>query len=252
MVFKPLSVGGDELGTLGSRKVFEVNHGFPGAGDAERVGIGLREAVDVVHAAVEVFDPGDAVLVEGLEVTCLVEGDHLLDGEFLSVVFCIFERLFEPEDNMLEGFGIEPADFIDALLDLAVVVLHELGVQTDPLGFGAVVFMQGVPFLRLRLGHTLAVVVAGGAENEIHTVLRGRALGHDSRVEHHRDDLLVIGDTGFCTGVDEPLLGELRQELILGIMVVNTVGEPDAFEVAFEGGELVRVLVIRIVEVERL
>ena len=252
VVLKPLCVVGDELGTFGSREVFEVDHRLPGAGDAERVGIGLREAVDVVHAAVEVLDPGDAVLVEGREVTCLVEGDHLLDGEFLGIVFSVFERLFEPEDDMLEGFGIEPADFIDALLDLAVVVLHELGVQTDPFRFGAVIFVESVPFLRLRLCDAFAVVVAGGAENQIHTVLRGRALRHDSRIEHHRDDLLVIGDTGLATGVDEPLLGELRQELILGIMMVDTVGEPHALEVTLEGGELVRVLVIRIVEVERL
>ena len=112
--------------------------------------------------------------------------------------------------------------------------------------------MESVPFLRLRLCDAFAVVVAGGAENEIHAVLRGRAFRHDSRVEHHRDDLLVIGDTGFCTGVDEPLLGELRQELILGIMVVNTIGEPDALEVTLESCELIRILVVRIVEVQRL
>ena len=106
VILEPLRVSGNQLRTFGCREVFEVDHRLPCAGDAERIGIGLCETIDVVHAAVKVFDPSDAVLVKSRQITCLIERDHLLNSKFLGIVLGIFQCLFEPINDMLEGFAI--------------------------------------------------------------------------------------------------------------------------------------------------
>ena len=185
VVFKPLCVLGNELCTLGGCQVFEVNHRFPCTGDTQRVGIGLCEAVDEVHATVKVLHPCNAILVEETQIACFIEGDHLLDSEFLCVVLRKRKGFFEPINNVLERFTVQAAYFIDALLDLAVLVLDELRVQTYPQRFIGSVFVCLIPCLSLSLRHAFAVVVTGRAGYQIHAILGGGALRHHSRVEHH-------------------------------------------------------------------
>ena len=222
------------MGALGSSEVFEVDHRLPCTGDAERVRIGLGEAVDVVHAAVEILDPGDAVLVESLEITRFVERYHLLDSQFLGIVLRILESLLEPINDVFEGFSIKATHLIDTLHNLAVFVLDELRVETDPHGFRAVIFVRCIPCLRLGLGYSFSVVIAGRVSHEIDAILGGRTLRHNRRIKHDREDSRVVGHTCFSTSVYEPLLTELRHELILGIVMVNAVGEPDTFKVFLE------------------
>ena len=161
VVLEPLRISRNELGTFGSFEVFEVNHRFPCTGYTERVGISLREAIDIVHAAVEVTHPGNAVFVEGLEVAGLVELNHLTDSQALFVVLRHVIGFAQPIHHFLQRLAVETADFIYALFDLAVGILNELAVQTNPLRFGRVIFMRRIPCLCFGLGHTFAIVVAG-------------------------------------------------------------------------------------------
>ena len=153
---------------------------------------------------------------------------------------------------MLQRLAVETAYFIDALLYLACFILDQFGVQTDPERLGTVVLVRSIPCLSFGLRYPLAIVVAGGVEHQVHAVLCCRALGHDGRVEHDGQNSRVVGHARFLAGSHEPLLAELRQELVFAVMVVNTIGEPDALEITLEGGELVRILIIRIVHIQVL
>ena len=252
VVFEPLRVVRDELCALGSYEVFEVNHRLPGAGDTERIGIGFGETVDEVHAAVEVLDPSDAVFVEELQIARLIESNEFVDDFALLVVLGISECFAQPVYDVLQRFAVESAYLIDALFNLTFGILDELGVEAYPQRFRAVVLMRVIPRLRLFLGHPLTVVVSGRTGYEVHAVLRSGTLGHDSGIEHDGQDRFVILHAGIGASRLEPFLTELRQELVFAVVVVNTIGEPHAFEIALEGCKLFVVRVVRIVEVQRL
>ena len=132
---------------------------------------------------------------------------------------------------MLQCLTVETTYFVGALHDLTLLVLYELGVETDPQRFGTIVLMRRIPCFGFGLGHTLTVIVSGRVGHEIDTVLCRHTFGHDSRIEHNRQDGFVVLDTGFLAGFNEPCLVKLRQELIFRIVMVNTVGEPDTFEI---------------------
>ena len=153
---------------------------------------------------------------------------------------------------MLQCLAVQTAYLIDALFDLAVLVLDELGVQTDPQGFGRVVFVGSVPCFGLSLGDAVAVVVACRTSHQIDTVLGGCTLGHHSRIKHHRQDSGIVLDARFLTCRFKPSLVEFGQELILRIVVVDAVGEPDTLEITLESRELFCVFVVRIIEVQGL
>ena len=111
------------------------------------------------------------------------------------------------------------------------------------------------------------VVVAGGGEQQVNTGGLVHFLRHDGGVEHDGQELLEESGevVGLSSAVDElevglryaagsrgePLLGELRQELILGIVVMDTVGEPYALEVLLHE-QVLRVLLVGVVEVDTL
>ena len=120
---------------MSSGKVFEVDHRFPCTGDTERIGIGLRKTVYEIDTAVQIFDPCNAVCIEERQITCLIESDEFIKHLALLVVLGVFLSLFEPINDMFEGFAVESTYFIDTLFDFAFLVLDELGVETDPEGF---------------------------------------------------------------------------------------------------------------------
>ena len=252
VVLKPLCVLRNQLCTLGRRQVLEVHHRLPCAGDTKRVGVGLRKTVHKVHTALQIFHPCNAILVEELEITRLIEGDQLLQYRTLLVVLYVFLRLFEPIDYMLQRFAIETAYFINALFNLTLLVLHQLAIQTDPQRFRTVVLMRRIPCFGLSLRHTFAVVVSSRTCYQVHTVLCGHSLRHHVRIEHHRQNSGVVFHSGILTSSYKPILRKLRQELILAVMMMDTIGEPDALEILLKDLKLCRTLLVRIVEIQCL
>ena len=231
VVLKPLCVLRNRLCALGCRQVLEVHHRLPCAGDTKRVGVGLRKTVHKVHTALQIFHPCNAILVEELEITRLIVGDQLLQNRTLLVILYVFLRLFEPIDYMLQRLTVQTAYFINALFYLTVLVLYQLAVQTNPQRFCTIVLMRRIPCFGLSLRHSFAVVVTCRTKNQIHTVLCSHSLRHHIRIEHHRQDRLVIFHAGFLTSSYKPILRKLRQELILAVMMMDTIGEPDALEI---------------------
>ena len=72
MVFKPLCILAQCLCALGGFEVFEVHDAFPRTLQAQRVAIALDETVDEIDQRLCVLHPGDAVLVERLQVARLI------------------------------------------------------------------------------------------------------------------------------------------------------------------------------------
>ena len=136
---------------------------------------------------------------------------------------------------MLQCLAVESVafGFEDSLHDIAVPVLHQFAVQTDPEGLVRRVAVGGIPCFRFRLGDTL-IVVAGRVEHQILAGILAHFLGHDRRVEHHRQNGFIVLHSGFPACLHKPLLAELRQELVLGIMMMDAIGEPDTFEIPLE------------------
>ena len=253
VVLKPLGVIRDKLRAAGSHKVFEVRHRLPCTGYAQRVGVGLRKTVDEIHTAVEVAHPRDTIFIKQLEVTRLVEGDEFVDHLALLVILGIAECLAQPKYDMLQRLAVQPSNLIHALDNLAFVVLDELRVQSNPQRLFGVVLMRCVPRLGFGLRHTLAVVVAGRVGYQIHTVLCGHSFWHNLGIEHHGQNSFVVLHSGFLAGSDEPLLAELRQELVLAVVMMNTVAEPHAFQIPLESRPiLVGALHFVLVEVQLL
>ena len=153
---------------------------------------------------------------------------------------------------MLQRLTVQTAYFINALFYLTVLVLYQLAVQTNPQRFCTIVLMRRIPCFGLSLRHSFAVVVTCRTKNQIHTVLCSHSLRHHIRIEHHRQDRLVIFHAGFLTSSYKPILRKLRQELILAVMMMDTIGEPDALEILLKNIKLCRTLLVRIVEIQCL
>ena len=66
----------------------------------------------------------------------------------------------------------------------------------------------------------------------------GHSLGHNLGVEHHGQYPLGNLHSVFPASGHEPLLGELRQELVLAVVMVNAVAEPHALHVTLKLIEL--------------
>ena len=111
--------------------------------------------------------------------------------------------------------------------------------------------MRIVPSLSFRLRHTRTIIVTCRSQHQVLSCSLIGTFRHHSRVKHYRQNRLVVCHTCFLASSHEPLLTKLRQELILAVVVMNTIREPHTLQVAFESLELLRLAAVRIVVIQR-
>ena len=106
MVFKPLGITADGLGTFGSLQVLILHDTFPRAFQPQRVAIDFNEAIYKIHPTFMFCHPCYAVVIEHLQVTGLVITYQQGDDMFLMIVLRNRHCLLQPIDDMLDGIGI--------------------------------------------------------------------------------------------------------------------------------------------------
>ena len=161
VVLKPLGVAADCLGAGGGGGVFVIDQRFPAGFVAERVAVGLDEAVDEIHRRGCVAEPCYRVVVEHPQVARGVEGDEQLYRPPLSVSLGVLLGTVEPFHDVLDRLAVFAAD-APHVLDQPTVALDERGVKPHHRGMVSKRgFLCGIELFRLMLRHSVTVVVAG-------------------------------------------------------------------------------------------
>ncbi len=258
VVFEPLGIVADCLGSFGSLLALEVDHRLPGGFQAEGIGIGLNEAVDEVDTRLGVGYPFHRVVVECFQIAAPViidqQGDHL----FLMVVFGYCNRFLQPSDDSFDRLVIHAAQLPDLFGHLTVDLAHFAVESIGERCLVGRILHSIVECFHLLLGNPLVEVDCRGG----HDVAAGslaHAFGHHCRVEHHRQDLIegLIGSHPVAEGhpprVDalhkcyKVVLCELRHDLVFRVVVVDAIGHPYLLQVGLELFPLIGRLVAHVV-----
>ena len=260
VVLEPLRGRGDGLSPLGGFEVLEVDQGLPGGLAAHRVVVDLDEAVDEVDEGLGVGNPQDVVFVKLLQVTRLIIFDELLDDLSLLLVLGHSGCLLEPIDDLLDGRAVKAADPGDLLDDLAVL-LDQAGVQAIGNRLRIALLGHGiVEALHLGLADALVEVhgrvldqVLGRIQADLLGVHRGveedglqkgqQAVQGLPLSQRERDPLGPLGQGR------EVFEGELGDEFVVSVVVVDAVGKPDPLYVGQELGPL-RIVAVALVALD--
>ena len=233
IILKPLGVLTDDDGTFGADLVLEVGQSLPRRLLSERVGIDLNEAVDVVHLRLCVLGPEDVVVVPCFEVAGTVELDEFLDVCLLGVIFRHLGGFLQPIGNFLYLFGIQHGE--RHFGDFPVLFYHLAGQSVGDWPFRIRAGIRGlqvgiVPFY-LLLGDPFVEVDGGVGHKVLAGVLR-EAFGRHLRIV---DDVQKLGAGGFVEmhravhQLAEILFRTFGKKLVVGVVVVHPVREPEAF-----------------------
>ena len=235
VVLKPLGVLAYGVGTHGSLKVLKVDDGLPGGLHAHRVVVVFDEAVHEVDVRNGVLHPCDVVFVPGLQVARGIIVDELLRVVALAIVLRHLVGLLQPADDGLDGLAVQAVGLVDVLIDLAVF-LHQLGVQSIAnrrfvVGLAHLVVegfhitLTDIAFIEIHgrvdddvvlaaATHLVEFLVEDDGRQEGDEVVDGLAL-----VEREQVDIAALNQ------VSEIGLAYLGEELVLGIVVMDTVAE---------------------------
>ena len=257
VVFEPLGVLGDDPRAAAGRRVDEVDVGLPRSLVPQRIAVGLDESVDEVDVRHRVLQPEDVVAVELFQVARAVVVDQGGEGLLLRLgryVAC----LFEPVDDAFDRGRVHASDLPRAFVETSrLLLLDQLRVQTVGDGAGVACIgcgHRGVELFGLVLAH-VAVIVAGRRPEHIGAGCLIEPRGVDRRVEDDLAEKIEIRRKAIhayrCGRLAEEGFRKLGAELVVGIVVVDAVGEPHFFEVFFERFPLVGRAVSFIIKVER-
>ena len=128
MILEPLGVIANHHGALRSGIVAEVHVRLPRSLVAQRIVVGLNKPVYEVHLRGQILHPGDAVLVEVLQLARGVKGYQELYGLALLVVFGHIHCLTQPVHNLGDGLAVL-AVLLPHHLAERISLLHQVGVK---------------------------------------------------------------------------------------------------------------------------
>ena len=249
MVLEPLCVGRQLGGALCGSLVLEVGKAFPAGFHAQRVAIGLCEAIGEIHVALGLLHPEDGVGVEGSQVAGAIVFNQFLDDCHLLVVLGYGLGLLQPVDDAVDGLAVESSAPPHLFAQLSVL-LDKAAVHAEHDWMCRVwvrLFHAEIEILGLGLCDVWTIVVGGAGLHEVLPVGLVGALGHDGRVEDDGIEFLHVerqlGRVDILHRTAQEPLGETGLELVAAIVMVNTIGEPYALQIRLEGAEILTLAV---------
>ena len=252
MVFKPLCVGRQLFGAFGRCQVLEIDQTFPRSLHAERIAIAFGETIHEVNQAFGVFEPKDAVVVEGAEVAGAVILDEFADDGLLLLAVGKGQGGFEMLHDAFEGGGVESADAVDAFIEKTELVAHEARVEPHhhrPRVGGGLAL--GVELFGFGLRDAGCIVVAGTGEHKVVAVFLIDAHRHHLRVENHGEDFLFERVAHLFQGGAQPRFGKFGDKLFATIVVVDAAREPHALQIGSESLKIAAAAVALVVLIDR-
>ena len=256
MVLEPLRVLRNDLGAVAGLLVHEIDDAFPRRLASQRIAVILDKAVHEIDIRHGILHPADVIAVEFAQIARLVIADERGDIALLRLGRHGL-RLFEPVDDLLDGGRIHAAYLPDALPDHPVL-FDQLGIQAVGDRFGIVgVRHVGVELLDFGLRHTLVIVVRRSGDQVLAGGLVQARLVERS-VENGFADLAAqrvqLAELLFGNGLDhveQVTFGEFGHELVVRIVVMDAVGEPDLFQVFLQRLPLGRRAVALVILIHR-
>ena len=242
VVLEPLRIRRNRLRAVAGRRIHEVHDRLPRSLEAQRIAVGLDEAVHEIDVRDRIPNPTDVIAVELLQVAAPVVGDQCREVRLLRLLRHRF-GLFQPVDDPLDGRRIHAADLPRPLDEFPGVVLHQLAVQPVGDRFG-VPGVGGrhprVEALGLRLRNAPVVVARRGEQQVVaRPLVQPRGVGRrvEDRPAHRGDHRLQVAEPlhgDRLAKFQKIALRELRRELVVRIVVVDAVGEPHLFQILLQ------------------
>ena len=229
MVFEPLGVAADDLGAARSLAVAVVHDAFPGCLAAERIVIVLDETVHEVHVALRIAYPGDIVLVPHPEVAGAVIFHQFVDVFLLGLVLGERTGCLEMADDDLDGRSVEAVG-LPRLLDDLSAFLDDLAVESvaDGVRIGRVFHLRIEVVDLLRRYAVIEIDGGGFYQVFLRSLILQRGIEFGI-VDHLQQE--IPADGIFAHGVHqrgEIILRACRQDLVVGVVMVDAVAEEHA------------------------
>ena len=238
MILEPLRILGDNLRTATGLLVHEVDQRLPRRLASQRIAVIFDKSVHEIDVGYGIPHPQDVITVEIVQVAGFVIVDEGCDGRLLRLLGNAL-RLLQPVNDLLNRRRIHTAYFPHPLADRSVLILHELRIQSvgDRFGIGRIGHAT-VELFHFGLCHAFVIVVGGSGHQILTFSLIELSLikfGVENRLADHspqRIELVAeLLDGDRLGNREEILLRKFGYELVVGIVVMNSVGEPHFFEV---------------------
>ena len=128
VILKPLGIVAYGLCSLGGFKILVAYIALPGSLAAKRVVVILHKTIYEIYRALCLLNPGNVVLVPGLEVSCCVVLYEFLYVVALRIILCKLLCIIQVADYYLQGLVVFAANLIYLLLYLAIS-LYKFAVE---------------------------------------------------------------------------------------------------------------------------
>ena len=255
VVLKPLCISRDNLCTTASLLVEEVYDRLPRRLVTKRVAIDLGKAIYEIDVRSNVLNPRNIEGIEIAQIARLVVLNQQTDGRFQWLLGNSL-GLLQPIYDLLQSLGIHTANFVGLLVDFTIF-LNEFRVQTVGDWTRVVTGLLNhcvVELLNLLLCKALVVVTCRlGDYIDALGLVQTRSI--ERRVEDCLQDNFLLDRQLYLASLQlcsEPLTRELRRELIVRVVVVNTIGKPHLLQILLHRLKLGTLLVALIRGINRL
>ena len=235
MILEPLRVGAQRLGAGRCHGILEVHVAFPGTLPPERIVVVFDESVDEIHLPEGILHPFNIEGIPGAEIAGAVIFHQQAEGPGLDLILGDSLGFLQLLADLLDGRSIDAADLPGQLHNLALF-LDNLGIEAIRNGM-RVLRLHNPGIIALHLGAGDAVVEIDGRELDNVAGSLGRTpLRIDGGVvDDVQQALIRLPDRLHQRG--EIFASAFREELILGIVVMNAVGEEQPFGIIGEPEE---------------
>ncbi len=232
VVFKPLRILRQHLHAVRHFKIVDLHDGFVSTPVAQRVVVHLYKTVDVVNIAFGGFHPGNVVLIPFFQIAAAVVCCEQLQGLALRFVFGHAGCQFQPFDHLFDGAAVQAPGKPGLLLELAFGILHQAGIETKGNRvFTSSSFEFGIVGFDFLLGNAGAVKIDRRGSNHIHLGVLIDFFSVHFRIKHRHQHFFRQAMAYFLEHRFKPGAREGWNKLVVGVVVVNAVGEKHVFSV---------------------
>ena len=190
MIFEPLRIAADDLRTVGSFQILEVNQWFPTGFHSQRITITFCKAIHKIDSGIKIFHPKNSIFIEVLQTACFIKLNQFADHCLLRIIFSYRFRFLQPVYDLFNRLSIKSAYFPYFFLYFSILFDQTAVQSVWNRSFIFRIFHCSVEAFRLLLSNSV-IIIAGRSQHQVFTIRLIYTFRHDSRIKHYREKLVT-------------------------------------------------------------